>query len=128
MNDIRFSYVWDKLRDSEFTTIRSWNAEKEKYYQDLIGKVFRIWKAKETYPFYREYILCKAFLKSAMTVKTNTIPERMLKKDVMLNGSIDHKWYDRIMKQDQVIVLEFTKAPVEQTTLGMELRYNDNSV
>ena len=28
MNKIKFSYVWDKLNDPEFTTIRSWTKEK----------------------------------------------------------------------------------------------------
>ena len=55
MNKIRFSHVWDKLRDPEFTTIRTWTKEKEEYYKEHTGEEFQVWKAKEAYPFRLEY-------------------------------------------------------------------------
>ena len=45
-NRIKFSYLWDKLNDPEFTTIRSWNTYKEDYYRSRIGQEFQVWKIK----------------------------------------------------------------------------------
>ena len=50
-NRIKFSLLWDKLKDPEFTTIRSWNMYKEDYYRSRIGQEFQVWKIKEVYPF-----------------------------------------------------------------------------
>ena len=44
MNRIKFSYAWDKLKDPEFTTIRSWTQEKEDYYESWLASEFQVWK------------------------------------------------------------------------------------
>ena len=73
MNKIKFSYVWDKLNDPEFTTIRSWNKEKEDYYRGCIGQEFQVWKSKETYPFRPEYVICHLQLRSFGFCKTSNL-------------------------------------------------------
>ena len=40
MNKIKFTLAWDKLNEPTFTTIRSWNIEKEEYYRSHIGEDF----------------------------------------------------------------------------------------
>jgi len=50
MNKIKFTHVWDKLNDPEFTTIRSWNKEKEDYYRGCIGQEFPAGKSRIHFP------------------------------------------------------------------------------
>ena len=117
MNKIRFSHVWDKLRDPEFTTIRSWNKEKENYYKEHTGEEFQVWKAKEAYPFRLEYVICHAYLIDTQVVYPKNIPLEILQKDVTFNGSIERTWIDRIMKNNAVILLAFSKQRKGQQIL-----------
>ena len=117
MNKIRFSHVWDKLRDPEFTTIRSWNKEKENYYKEHTGEEFQVWKAKEAYPFRLEYVICHAYLLEIQVVDPKNIPLGVLQKDVTFNGSIEGTWIDRIMKNKTVILLAFSKQRKGQQRL-----------
>ena len=117
MNKIRFSHVWDKLRDPEFTTIRSWNKEKENYYKEHTGEEFQVWKAKEAYPFRLEYVICHAYLLEIQVVDPKNIPLGVLQKDVTFNGSIERTWIDRIMKNKTVLLLAFSKQRKGQQRL-----------
>ena len=109
-NRIKFSYLWDKLNDPEFTTIRSWNTYKEDYYRSRIGQEFQVWKIKEVYPFTLQYVMFHAWLEDINVVKPLTIPTPVLAKDVRLNGQESAKWVKKILKNEKVIVLKFTKA------------------
>jgi hypothetical protein len=109
-NRIKFSYLWDKLNDPEFTTIRSWNTYKEDYYRSRIGQEFQVWKTKEGYPFTPQYVIFHAWLEDVDVVKPLTIPTPVLAKDVRLNGQESAKWVKKILKNEKVIVLKFTKA------------------
>ena len=110
MNRINFSYVWDKLRDPEFTTIRMWNKEKEEYYRHLMRQRFQVWKNSPKYPFKREYVLCHAWLYDVAVMKPADISITILEKDTTLNGQVQRDWIERFQKQDRVLVLFFTKA------------------
>jgi hypothetical protein len=109
MNKIKFSYVWDKLNDPQFSTIRSWDKEKEDYYRSRIGQEFQVWKSKGIYPFRLEYVICHAYLLEVQVVDPKNIPLEVLQKDVSLNGNIERTWIDRIMKNKIVILLAFSK-------------------
>ena len=109
-NRIKFSYLWDKLNDPEFTTIRSWNTYKEDYYRSRIGQEFQVWKTKEVYPFTPQYVIFHAWLEDIDVVKPLTIHTQVLAKDVRLNGQESAKWVKKILKNEKAIVLKFTKA------------------
>ena len=109
-NRIKFSLLWDKLNDPEFTTIRSWNKYKEDYYRSRIGQEFQVWKIKEVYPFTPQYVMFHAWLEDIDVVKPLTIPTPVLAKDVRLNGQESAKWVKKILKNEKVIVLKFTKT------------------
>ena len=110
MNKIKFSHVWDKLSDPEFTTIRTWTKEKEEYYRSCIGQEFHVWKIKEAYPFRRDYVICHAWLCGAFGMSPADISIATLEKDTTLNGQVQRDWIERFQKQDRVLVLFFTKA------------------
>ena len=109
-NRIKFSCLWDKLNDPEFTTIRSWNTYKEDYYRSRIGQEFHVWKTKEVYPFTPQYVIFHAWLEDIDVVKPLTIPTPVLAKDVRLNGQESAKWVKKILKNEKVIVLKFTRT------------------
>ena len=109
-NRIKFSLLWDKLNDPEFTTIRSWNMYKEDYYRSRIGQEFQVWKIKEVYPFTPQYVMFHAWLEDINVVKPLTIPTQVLAKDIQLNGQESAKWVKKILKNEKVIVLKFTKT------------------
>lgn len=111
MNSIKFTHLWDKLNDPEFTTIRPWNLAKQVYYASHMGEKFQIWKAQDRYPFRREHVICHAYLYEVIAVDPKAIPETLLTKDVTLNGSIDQSWYRRIRRMDKVLILKFSKYP-----------------
>lgn len=94
-----------------FTTIRSWNQEKEGYYTSLIGQKFQVWKTRERYPFYREYVVCHAYLASVEAMYPIAIDGSILEADVMLNGVPDQEWIAKIRKMNKVILLTFSRNP-----------------
>ena len=109
MNRIIFSHLWDKLHEPEFTTIRPWKADKERYYRNLVSEEFQIWKAGESYPFRPEYVLCHAFLEDVVTIDPRDISQELLRKDVTLDGQIQDTWIKRLTKHDMVLILKFSK-------------------
>ena len=111
MNKIRFSHVWDKLRDPEFTTIRSWNKEKENYYKEHTGEEFQVWKALDRYPFRKERVITHAWLYRVSVVKPSDLPETVILKDVRLDGAVQERWRTKILKMDKALLLEFAKYP-----------------
>ena len=112
MNKIKFSHEWDKLNDPAFTTIRSWNEEKEAYYLSCIGQEFSVWKIKNGYSFKPEYVICHAYLVDVKHVKTKDIDKATLEKDVLLNGKPHEGWMAMIMKNDTVLLLLFSRDPL----------------
>ena len=117
MNKIKFSYVWDKLNDPEFTTIRSWNKEKEDYYRGCIGQEFQVWESKETYPFRPEYVICHAWLYDVFSICPQELQQEMLEKDTKLGGEIQRDWLGRILKYEKVLLLIFSKNEPSQSKL-----------
>lgn len=117
MNRIKFTHYWDKLNDPVFTTIRSWNKEKEDYYRDCIGQKFLAWKAKNHYPFRLEHGICHAYLTSIQVMEPRELDPDVLRKDVTLNGAVDKGWFNKIWKMDKVIILTFSKGEPKQKIL-----------
>jgi hypothetical protein len=109
-NRIKFSCLWDKLQDPDFTTIRSWDKSKEEYYRIRIGQEFQVWKIKESYPFTLQYVLFHAWLGEINVVNPLDIPTAVLAKDIRIDGQESVKWAKKILKNKKVIVLKFTKA------------------
>ena len=110
MNKIKFSLLWDKLNDPVFTTIRSWNSEKEDYYRNLIWKKFSVWKIRNVYSFKPEYVICHAYLLDVKVVNPNDLDKAIIEKDVLLNGSVQQDWIKRILKYDMALLLTFSKT------------------
>ena len=119
MNRIKFTHVWDKLSDPVFTTIRTWNKEKEEYYRSHISEEFQVWKAKNVYSFRLEYVICHAFLLDVKHMKSKDIVEATLRKDVSLNGQPNADWIIKIMKNDDVLLLTFSKERKGQQRLNI---------
>ena len=117
MNRINFSYVWDKLRDPTFTSIRTWTKEKEEYYRHLMRQRFQVWKNSPEYPFKREYVICHAWLYDVAVMKPADISITILEKDTTLNGQVQTDWIERFQKQDRVLVLFFSKASPAQSMI-----------
>ena len=120
MNRIKFTHVWDKLSDPVFTTIRSWNKEKEEYYRSHISEEFQVWKVRNVYSFKLEYVICHAFLLDVKHMKSKDIVEATLRKDVSLNGQPNADWIINIMKNDDVLLLTFSKERKGQQRLKIE--------
>ena len=51
MNKIKFTLAWDKLKDPVFTTIRSWNSDKEDYYRGSMNQEFSVQKVHNPYSY-----------------------------------------------------------------------------
>ena len=120
MNKIKFSHVWDKLNDPAFTTIRSWNKEKEEYYRSHISEEFQVWKVRNAYSFKLEYVICHAFLLDVKKMKSKDIDKATLEKDVSLNGQPSADWIIKIMKNETVLLLTFSKHMKGQQRLPVK--------
>lgn len=112
MNKIKFSYLWDKLRNPEFTTIRSWSLVKEEYYSKQIGNEFQVWITEDSYPFRPLKVLFHAWLKGMSVVVPEQLLSSTLETDVALNGIIQQDWLGKLKKMDKAILLVFAKQPV----------------
>ncbi len=117
MNKIRFTQIWDKLNDSVFTTIRSWNAAKEEYYRGRVGGEFQVWKCDEKYPFAPRYVIFHAWLRNVFVAKPSELPDFALNHDVSLNGTPDKAWKTKLTKMDKAIILTFSKSSSPAQTL-----------
>ena len=120
MNRIKFSLLWDKLNDPTFTTIRSWNIEKEEYYRSHIGEEFSVLKVKNQYSVRPEHVICHAFLLDVKRMKTKDIDKATLEKDVSLNGQHSADWIIKIMKNETVLLLTFSKHMKGQQRLPVK--------
>ena len=120
MNRIKFSLLWDKLNDPTFTTIRSWNVEKEEYYRSHIGEEFSVLKVKNQYSVRPEHMICHAFLLDVKRMKTKDIDKDTLEKDVSLNGQPSADWIIKIMKNETVLLLTFSKHMKGQQRLPVK--------
>ena len=109
MNKIKFTLAWDKLKDPVFTTIRSWNSDKEDYYRGSMNQEFSVQKVHNPYSYTCERVFCHAFLIEVKTLKPSEIDRSVLEKDVMINGIPNVDWLTRIMKYEKVLLLTFSK-------------------
>lgn len=106
MNRIKFTLEWDKLRDPQFTTIRSWNTEKEAYYRRCIGQEFSILLAKNYWDRDARKI-GSAILKGVAVVEPARLNAGLLSKDVTFNGKIQQEWHDKLIAMPKALLLEF---------------------
>ena len=118
---IKFSHVWDKLKEPEWTTIRSWNEEKEKYYQQQIDKQFTVLYIDKPWPSKNGKLICYAYLRNVVLIPGQLIPDCVLRKDVTLDGVPQMDWYGKIRKMDKAIMLHFSKSPDSQLTLDVDV-------
>ena len=109
MNKIKFTLAWDKLKDPVFTTIRSWNPDKEDYYRGSINQEFSVQKVHNPYSYTSVHVFCHAFLVEVKTLRPSEIDMNVLEKDVMINGMPNVDWLTRIMKYEKVLLLTFSK-------------------
>ena len=120
MNKIKFTLAWDKLKDPVFTTIRSWNPDKEDYYRGSINQEFSVQKVHDPYSYTCERVLCHAFLIEIKTLKPSEIDRSVLEKDVMLNGTPNPYWLTHIMKYEKVLLLTFSKGTMNGQSMQTE--------
>ena len=100
MNIIKFSEPWDKLKNIDgFTTIRSSNPDKSRYYKSSIGKEFEISLKGE--------IIGRAILQGVKEMAGNDVPDSILNNDVRLQGKINYAWYSKIRSMPKVLLLDF---------------------
>ena len=118
---IKFSHVWDKLAEPEWTTIRSWNEEKEKYYRQQVGKQFTVLYIDKPWPPKNGKLICYAYLRNVVLSPGQLIPDKILQKDVTLDGTPQMDWYKKIRKMDKAILLHFSRSPCPQQILDIEV-------
>jgi hypothetical protein len=109
-NRIKFTQHWDKLTDSEFTTIRSWNPGKETYYRSLVGQKFTALFYKRIFQQKNGKLICHVYLKDMQVVDPKEIPQSVLERDVTLDREVNQAWLQKILKMPKVIVLTFNKV------------------
>ena len=124
MNDIiKFSRLFDKLKDREFTTIRSYTPEKEDYYKFMIGKNFQVWFSEQNEPYnpvkflFNTNLLCVKVIspKTVFSFGTDPYKEKaalryIIENDVKVNGEIQQDWFYKISKMDRALLLYFSKS------------------
>jgi hypothetical protein len=102
INIIKFSEPWDKLNNIDgFTTIRSSNPAKLKYYTNLLNQEFEISLNGKT--------IGHAILRDVEELSGIDVPENILRDDVKLNGRINSLWYEKIRNMEKVILLNFER-------------------
>lgn len=111
---IRFSHIWDKLAEPEWTTIRSWNEEKETYYRGMIGCKFTAMEQKWGQ---NGRFICYVYLADVEVIAGQLIPDNLLRKDVTLNGMVNGSWYRKIRQMPKTLVLKFSNTPITQSRL-----------
>ena len=107
MNHIKFSENWDKLSKPRFTTIRSYNPEKERFYAALLGQEFTILRVQNYASWGGGRKIGSATLISVRVVVPARLPPADLQLDVMRDGKPDQKWLDRLLAMDRALLLEF---------------------
>jgi hypothetical protein len=108
MNRVKFSADWDKLKDSRFTTIRSYRIEKEKFYRALVGQPFTILRVPHEFSHpSKGRKIGTATLRSVEVIVPSRMPAIELQRDVTIGGRPDQKWLDRLLSMDKALLLEF---------------------
>lgn len=110
MNEVNFFYNWNnKLNNHLFTTIRSWNSEKEKNYRSLVGEDVEI--------LLNGKLVKIATLKAVLVEGINYLPTLLLQLDTgIYQKTATDKLFNNfgIKKNSKVIVLFFeSKTNVE---------------
>lgn len=103
---IKFTEDWDKLRHPYFTTIRSYRADKERYYRGLLGRTFTVLQVKNYWSNIGRKIGDATLLKVRVTSPKN-LPVQVLVDDVTIGGHIDETWMRRLLEMDLAVVLDF---------------------
>jgi hypothetical protein len=106
MNSIRFSERWDKLKDSRFTTLRSYRPNREAFYRSRVGKPFRVLFSRGYWSLDEEE-LGRATLRSVSVVVPHAMPVSQLVRDVECEGKPDQQWLGRLLAMNRALLLEF---------------------
>lgn len=108
MNRVKFTLEWDKLKEPRFTTIRSYNRQKEEFYRALVGQEFTILKVPHelAHPSKGRKI-GSATLRSVEVVKPGELPADLVRRDVTHEGRVNDKWLDRVLEMDKALLLAF---------------------
>lgn len=113
-NKIKFSHEWDKLKDPEFTTIRSWNQGKEQYYREHVGEKFSVLKVDHYFQNRPGNLICHAWLKGVIVLNPQELPLDLLRRDVSLEGKVSEAWLSKLLAMDKALLLVFSKNPVKE--------------
>lgn len=105
---IKFSVMWDKLRQPRFTTIRSYRRDKEAFYQSRLGETFTLLKVPHEFAHpSKGRKIGEATLVRVKEVHPKEMDVTILLEDVRLNGHPDVRWLERIAGMDEGLLLEF---------------------
>ena len=119
---IKFSHHWDKLKEPEWTTIRSDKPGKLGYYISQLDKQFTVLLVDKSWPSRpprNGRLICYAYLRNVKLIPGQLIPDKVLLKDITFNGVPQMDWYDKIRKMDKTIMLQFSRSPESQLTLDL---------
>ena len=107
---IKFEREWDKLSGDSFTTIRSFEEEKARWYRSLVGQVFRVRLVRKPYTWsYGDRTLFRARLTEVKEVRPKDLEPRLLLLDVLYQGTSSGEWLERLLKMDRALLLTFTR-------------------
>ena len=84
-NTISFNRMFDKLKNGEFTTIRSFKYKI--HYLKRIGQPFEVWYAGE-----KSCKICDAILIDQSVISPAHLTQEELEYDTRVNGIPDHMW------------------------------------
>ena len=110
-NTIAFNRMFDKLKNSEFTTIRSFKYKI--HYIKRMGQPFEVWYAGE-----KPYKIFDAVLIDQSVISPAHLTEEELEYDTSVNGIPDHMWMLELGGMDIALRLTFKKIDNEQVILA----------
>jgi hypothetical protein len=97
---IKFSHIYEKLRQQTWHTLRPWTSNKESYYQRSVGSVFDV-----VYTKYGEETVGTAILVSMNKIRLEDLPEEFLDWDTeYYDGGVVRR-YSLPQKGDYLLLL-----------------------
>ena len=86
-----------------------------------MGKQFTVLYIDKPWPPRNGRLICYAYLRNVVLIAGQLIPDKILEKDVTLDGTPQMDWYQKIRKMDKAIMLHFSKSPDSQLTLDVDV-------
>jgi hypothetical protein len=96
----------------KFTTIRSWNQQKEEYYRSHIGEKFTALYYEKPFQYKNGRLICHVWLYDIQVLAPAQLPLILLRKDITLGGAVQQDWFDKIIKMPRALLLTFGKSPM----------------